>query len=168
MKTIVERVSLPESWAENMLRELDKESAKAKTTSQATVRCLGGEKSKIEKKLEELPDLRLEGALDTAEYLQKKNTLVSRKLEIGQKVRDSERRGGEWLEPMRDLVLKARQAKTMLSNGKAEELPTFLRNVGSNFLLKGNTLQWEAKRGWRVLAHGGPFATWWPRPGSNW
>lgn len=86
---------------------------------------------------------------------------MSRKLEIDGRIRDSERRGDEWLEPMRELVLKARQAKTLLSSGKAEELPTFLRNVGSNFLLKRNAVQWESAIGWRVLAHGGPFATWW-------
>ncbi|MEK7591659.1 MAG: hypothetical protein AAB489_05660, partial [Patescibacteria group bacterium] len=45
--------------------------------------------------------------------------------------------------------------------GHDPELPTFLRNVGSNFLLKGNALQWQAKKGLRVLAHGGPFADWW-------
>jgi hypothetical protein len=34
-----------------------------------------------------------------------------------------------------------------------------LRSIASS--AEGNALQWEAKKDWRVLAHGGPFATWW-------
>ena len=77
MKKIVEQVSLPDDWAENMLRRLDTEKAEDKAANRAVVQHHREDKREIEKKLEDLLDLRLEGVLDTAEYIAKKNSFVS-------------------------------------------------------------------------------------------
>ncbi|HBE89670.1 MAG TPA: hypothetical protein DDW41_00475, partial [Candidatus Andersenbacteria bacterium] len=159
-RRIVEQVSLPDSWAENMLRRLDTEKAEDKLQNRAAVQHLKVEKREIEKKLERLLDLRLEGVLDTAEYVAKKNPLASRKHEIEQKIKDAERGGNDWLELMREIILQSRDAKMLLSRGKPEEYPTFLRNVGSNFLLKGNALRWEPRRGWCAIANRASFSDW--------
>ena len=45
---------------------------------------------------------------------------------------------------MREIILRSRDAKMLLSSGKPEEYPTFLKTIGSNFLLKGNALRWGA------------------------
>jgi len=160
VRRIVEQVTLPDSWAENMLRRLNTEKAEDRSQNRAAVQHLKVKKREIEKKLEDLLDLRLEGVLDTAEYVAKKNSLASRKHEIEQKIRDAERGGNDWLEPMREIILRSRDAKMMLSSGKPEEYPTFLRNVGSNFLLKGNALHWEPRRGWSALANRAAFPEW--------
>jgi len=138
VRRIVEQVSLPDDWAEKMLQRLDTEKTIDKAENRAAGQHLRQERKEIEKKLEDLLDLRLEGVLDTVEYVAKKNSLASRKHEIEQKIKDAQRGGNDWLEPMREIILRSRDAKMLLSSGKPEEHPTFLRNVGSNFLLKGN------------------------------
>ncbi len=164
VKKIVEQISLPDEWADKMLDRLDKEKTDQKTKSQANVQHFKMRKRDVEKKLEDLLDLRLEGALDTCEYIKKKNALTIQKHEIENKIKDAEQGENDWLEPMKDLIIQSRQAKRLLSGGKQSEFPTFLRNAGSNFLLKGNVLQWEAKKGWRILRQHRAYTTWsgWP------
>jgi site-specific DNA recombinase len=159
-KKIVEQVSLPDEWAEKMLQKLNTEKTEQKIEIRVAVQHHRKEKREIEGKLSELLNLRLEGVLDTPEYIAKKNSLTSRKLQIEQKIKDAERGENDWLEPMREIILRSRDAKILLSKGKPEEYPTFLRNVGSNFLLKRNALRWEPRAGWRILAKSARFSTW--------
>ncbi len=167
VRRIVEQVSLPDDWAEKMLRRLDTEKAEDKAGNRAAVQHLKAKKREIEKKLEDLLDLRLEGVLDTAEYVAKKNSLVSRKHEIEQKIKDAQRGGNAWLEPMREIILRSRDAKMLLSDGEPEEYPTFLKTIGSNFLLKGNALLWEPLRGWGAIVNRASFSDWSGRLDSN-
>ncbi|MEK7136737.1 MAG: recombinase family protein, partial [Patescibacteria group bacterium] len=136
VKAIVEKVSLPDDWADNMLKELDKEGSKARTGNRAVVRCLVEEKEEVERKLEKLLDMKLEGVIETEEYVQKKNKLLQHKAALDQKIRDSERNGNDRLEPMRDFIIRSRQAKTLLSQDNPEEFRAFLKTIGSNVLLK--------------------------------
>ena len=160
VKQIVKRVSLPDDWADNMLAELKKEETNGNTNHRASVQHLDDEKMQIEIQLDELLNLRLESALSTDEYLAKKNKLVSRKIEIDGEIKDSEQNGDNWLEPMRDMISRSREAKNLLTTDNYEKFPTFLKRIGTNFVLKGNAVQWEAAIGWRVLAKSRGFRDW--------
>jgi len=87
-----------------MLRKLDEEKGKTHSDCRAAVRCLIEEKEQIERKLGKLLDMKLEGMIEAEEYVQKKNKLLQRKADLDQSIRDSERSGNEWLEPMRELI----------------------------------------------------------------
>ena len=167
VKKIVEQVSLPDDWAENMLHKLDGERAQAHTTSRADVRCLEEGQPEIEKKLEKLLDMKLEGMIEAGEYVQKKNKLLQQKADLDQRSQDSERNGNEWLEPMREFIIRSCQAKKLLSQDDPQEFRTFLKTIGSNVLLKGQTLRPEATRGWRVLLQNRRFRCWQPHGESN-
>ena len=166
-RAIVEQVSLPDDWAENMLCKLDEEKAQAHTTSREAVRCLVEEKQEIEKKLEKLLDMKLEGTIDTEEYVQKKNKLLKRKATLDQRIRDSEQNGNAWLEPMREFIIRSCQAKKLLSQDDPQEFRTFLKTIGSNVLLKGQMLRPQAAKGWRVLLQNRRFRNWQPHGESN-
>src|SRR3989339_275151 len=132
VRRIVEQVTLPESWAQNMLAELDREKGHNVSDSRAAVRCLVQEKSEIEAKLGKLLDLHLDGGIERDTYVQKKNALLNRKLDIEQKIRDSEQKGDDRLEPVRELVLASQQAKKYQSDSHRQEVPTFLKKIGSH------------------------------------
>ena len=161
VRRIVEKISLPDDWAENMLRELDKEEAKGQSSHRASVQHLKDEQKQIDKQLDDLLDLRLESAVSTEEYLAKKNKLVSRKVEIGQEIKNAEQNRSHWLEPMREMIVRSREAKKLLTTENHSEFPAFLKTIGTNFVLKGNAVQWEATIGWRALAHSDGFRNWW-------
>ena len=55
VRIIVEKVSLPDDWADNMLKELDKEETQGRSGNREAAHCLTEEKKEIEQKLEKLP-----------------------------------------------------------------------------------------------------------------
>ncbi|MGC8900713.1 MAG: hypothetical protein ACP5OF_04560, partial [bacterium] len=55
------------------------------------------------------------------------------------------------------------QAKILLSQGDNYQIREFLKNVGSNFILKDKKFNFAPKIGWRALAEGEPatsFTDW--------
>ncbi|PIQ91823.1 MAG: hypothetical protein COV69_04550, partial [Parcubacteria group bacterium CG11_big_fil_rev_8_21_14_0_20_39_14] len=138
MKGIIQKVSLPDDWAENMLAEIDKEKEQAKEETKVFVQNLQEEKSEVEQKMDKLLDLFIDGkGITPEEYQAKKQKMLNEKLDIEQKIKDFEQTGNNWLEPMKEMILASSQAKILLSQGDKTEIRQFLKNVGSNFILKG-------------------------------
>ena len=166
-KKIVEELILPDDWAENMLADLDKREKQKKSENRAAVQHLKDEKRKLEKKLEDLLDLRLDGTITNDEYLAKKNKLVSEKVDLDQKIANAERNYCEWLESTRQLILRSQKAKSLLTTEDLKEIPTFLKQAGLNWALKEDAVQWAAKKGWRVLRASPESRNWWAREDLN-
>ncbi|MEP9409939.1 MAG: recombinase family protein [Candidatus Brocadia sp.] len=160
MRNIIQKVSLPDDWAENMLAEIDKEKEQVKLESLSFVKNLQKEKAEVEQKMDKLLDLFIEGkSISPEEYQAKKSKLLNEKLEIEQKIRDFEQKGNNWLEPMRKMIFEAKEAKILLSQGDKTQIRQFLKNVGSNFILKDKKFNFAPKIGWRALAEGEPVST---------
>ncbi len=167
VKEIVEQVSLPDDWADNMLHKLDEEKVEDQKGHQAAVQRLREKKDDLDKKLSDLLDLRLEGALDTQEYIAKKNSLISRKVKIEQEIADVEHNPSARLEPLREMIIRSREAKKLLSEEDWRGCAAFVKMIGSNALLKGGALRLRAARGWRVLQNRASFPTWCRQLDSN-
>jgi site-specific DNA recombinase len=89
----------------------------------------------------------------------KKQKLLNKKLDIQQKIKDFEQKGNNWLEPIKEMILASSQAKILLSQSDNQEIRPFLKNIGSNFILKDKKFQFALKIGWRTLAEGEPTKT---------
>jgi site-specific DNA recombinase len=61
---------------------------------------------------------------------------------------------------MREFIKASNQAKDSIDFENNQEVLSFLKNIGSNFILKGKKFRFEAKIGWRVLAQSAPFSNW--------
>jgi len=171
MKRIIQKVSLPDDWAKNMLAEIDKEKEQAKEETKVFVQNFQTQKVEIESKAENLLDLFIGGKdIEPEEYQAKKSKLLNEKQDILGKIRDFEQKGNNWLEPMREVILLSSQAKILLSQSDNQEIRAFLKNVGSNFMLNSKRLEISPKNGWRALAEGEPdgtFSNWRRREDSN-
>ena len=164
MKAIIQKVSLPDDWANNMLAEIDKEQEQAKEETKVFVQNLQAKKTEIEAKAENLLDLFIGGkGIEPEEYQAKKQKLLNEKLDIQQKIKDLEQKGNNWLEPMKEMIFASSQAKILLSQNDNQEIRAFLKNIGSNFILKDKKFQFAPKIGWRALAEDEPtkkFPNW--------
>ncbi len=60
---------------------------------------------------------------------------------------------------MKEMILASSQAKIILSLSDNQEIRAFLKNIGSNFILKDKKFQFALKIGWRALADGEPTKT---------
>lgn len=85
VRTIVEKLSLPDEWSDDMLKHLDQENSNNESTRQGEMRCFAAKKEALGGKLDALIDLKLNGALETDEYPFKKNSLLNQKADTEQK-----------------------------------------------------------------------------------
>ena len=77
--TEIQKVSLPDDWADKMLNELEKEKNDKAQSSRFFAQKTENEIKAIDEKLEKLMNAYLESALNLAEYREAKNKLVNQK-----------------------------------------------------------------------------------------
>ena len=150
--SFLQKVSLSSQDTEKILRELDKDEACALEETQTQITELKAELKDIEKTLDDLLDLRLTHELSTEEYLRKKEVLLSRKVEVEEKVKEIEEQGVSWLEPAREFVLSLNQAAQLLEKQEKTEMKTFLKNIGSNHMLENRQFHFVPKAPYDLLA----------------
>ncbi|MFA6096073.1 MAG: zinc ribbon domain-containing protein [Candidatus Paceibacterota bacterium] len=161
MKAVIQKVSLPDDWVKNMLLEIDKEKEQVNEETKNIVQNLYSRKIEIETTTEKLLDLFIEGkSIEPEEYQAKKQKLLNEKLDIQQRIKDFEQMGNNRLEPMKEMILASSQAKILLSQGDNQKIRAFLKNIGSNFILKDKKFLFKGKIGWRTLANSPQFSNW--------
>ena len=61
---------------------------------------------------------------------------------------------------MKEMILASSQAKILSSQSDNSQIRAFLKNIGSNFILKGKKFQFEGKIGWRALLNSPQNTNW--------
>src|SRR3989339_1311528 len=170
----LQKVSLSSQDTEKVLAALDSEQEKAREESQGQVGALKTELVQIEIKLQKLLDVYLDDALTQQEYAAKKQSLISEKISLGEKITDFETKGLSWLEPAREFVLSLNQAANLVHTDNLSELPTFLKNIGSNPILRNRQFVFAPKIEYELVAKRSEanqnsltFPFWWTRGDSN-
>ena len=136
-----------------MLAELDREKENIKNEGISFVQNLQRRKVEVEKKIDRLLDIYIEGGgISAEEYQAKKSKLLNDKADIEEEIRDFEQKGNNWLEPMREVILASSQAKILLSQGDRSQIRAFLKNVYSNFILNSKQLDFLAQNGGRAIS----------------
>jgi len=145
IKTYLQKVSLPSQDTEKVLAELKKDELNAKEETKIIVQNLKKELGEIETKLEKLLDVYLAEIISTEEYTARKQKILTRKLELQERIKDFEQRGLSWLEPAREFVLKLNYAEKLRNSDNFLEIKTFLKNIGSNHILHNQKLIFSFK-----------------------
>jgi len=140
IKCHLQKVSLSNQITEKVLTELEKEEEQAKEQTKIIVQNLKEELGEIETKLEKLLDVYLSEGISTEEYTTRKQKILTRKLELQEKIRDFEQKGLSWLEPAREFVLNLNCAEKLRNSKNYQEMTTFLKNIGSNHILQNQKL----------------------------
>ena len=152
IKTFLQKVSLSSQDTEKVLAALDAEQEKAREDAQNEVVNLKEELASVETKLARLLDIYLADALSTEEYAAKKQSLLSQKVSLSEKITDFETKGLSWLEPARGFVKSLNQAANLIQTDTLSELPTFLKNIGSNHILRNRQLIFSPKIPYNLVA----------------
>ena len=156
IRKVVSDVSLPQSWADNWLKFLERDELIEKQSSETTIQNLKTEMQEIDRKQNTLLDSYLDSVVDPETYKSKKNEMFESKLKLQEEIAKVEETGSNWLEPMREFVNCALQAqKIARAKNNCEELAFFAKRVGSNFFLSNRQLSAEYKKGFAALRAGG-------------
>ena len=152
IKDFLEKVSLTSQDKEKVLFELEKEEVEAKRQSEQLVQNLREQIKMIEQKLEKLLDVYLSEIISTEEYTKRKEKLLSKKLEITEKIRDFEQKGLSWLEPAREFVFNLGKAYQLKNSDDFSEFPSFLKNIGSNHILQNRKWLFSPQMSYKLVA----------------
>ena len=174
IKNFLQKVSLSSQDAKKVLAELEKDELRAKEQAKATVQNLKEELLQIEKQLEKLMDVYLAEVISTEEYTARKQKILTRKLELQEKIKDFEQKGLSWLEPAREFVLKLNYAEKLRKSENYVEIATFLKNIGSNHILQNRQFVFAPKIQYKLATErseaassGLQFPKWCTRQDSN-
>ncbi len=170
----LQKVSLSSQDTEKVLAALDNEQDKARENAQSEVSILKVQLAGVETKLVKLLDVYLADALSTEEYVTKKQSLLSQKLALSEKITDFETKGLSWLEPAREFVKSLNQAANLIQSENLSEMTTFLKNIGSNHILRNREFLFAPKIEYKLVAERSEanqnaltFPVWCPRRESN-
>ena len=152
IKNYLQKVSLSSQDTQKVLAALGQDETQAKQDAQIEADAFKVKLTTLDTKLEKLLDAYLADALSTDEYAAKKNSLMSEKVRVEEKITDIEQKGVSWLEPAREFVLSLNQAAKLLETENLSEMTAFLKNIGANHFLRNRQFEFEPKTPWDLAA----------------
>ncbi len=155
IKIFLQKVSLSSQDTEKVLFELNKDENQAQEQARVTVQNLKDKIGVIEARLEKLLDGYLNESITIEEYRPRKEKLLAKKIELGEKIGDFEQKGLSWLEPAREFVLSLNQAAKLTETENKPEMTTFLKNIGSNHILQNRRLHFSPRPPYDLVAAAG-------------
>ncbi len=94
----------------------------------------------------------LDDALTQKEYVAKKDILISQNVALNEKITDFEQKGVSWLDPAREFVKSLNQAAKLIGSENLSEMTTFLKNIGSNHILRNREFLFAPKTPYDLVA----------------
>ncbi len=140
VKEQLQSVSLPEAWADYMLKtvsgfEHDELHASGNRLGQATE-----DLKMLEAKPDALVDLYLNHDIERDLYLAKKDALMRQKSSLQAKSSSARAERKNWVEPLRKWILDSKRAGFLASSENLHDMRDFLRSFGTNPALKDKTI----------------------------
>ena len=167
VKAVIQKVSLRDDWANNILKGLEKDKERLSQSSLTHLQNLNTKLADIDKRISKLIDIYLDGALSLEEYQGKKNALVNEKRDLQENIRDFADEGNKRFEQARRFVTTLNEGSYALREGNLESQKEFLKKIGSNFILKERRLNFSTEGTFRPVLEAAPYKSWWTRADSN-
>ncbi len=148
----VELVTLSDEWKEKFLARVESWSDEAAGRKQEVIDRLKSELSTLKSKIERLNVAFTDGTLNIDEFKEIKNPLVPKRLEIEQEIIELEGSRFDRLEPLRNWISEANEARNWVADNNLLKMKSFLLKAGSNRLLHAQTLRVSFIKPWNFLA----------------
>jgi site-specific DNA recombinase len=140
VKRNAQLVIIPDEWKEKFLARIETWENETSHEKQRKIDRLKSELTSLKAKIDRINNGFAEGSIDIAEFKELKNPLVPQKADLEEQISVLERSKANRLEPLRKWVLEANTATIPVSNDNWLEMKSFLENIGSNRLLRAQTL----------------------------
>jgi hypothetical protein len=178
VKRNVSLVTLSDEWKEKSLAQIELWQNDEGEAQQRQVAGIKSELAALKSKIDRLNTAFTDGGLELAEFKELKNPLVVQKADLEQKLAKAEKGQASRLELLKSLVLEANQGRKWILDNNWLEMKSFLQSVGSNRLLRAQTLTVNFKKTFDSLAEttvavrstsnvSAVNSLWWSQGGSN-
>jgi site-specific DNA recombinase len=168
LRAIMHQVTMPNDWIDNFFGEIDKLSGSFESRVNGQYSKIDSESEVIQSKISRLADLYIEHEISRADYLARKEKLLSEKVALLER-RKKIMQGGDRtrLELMRKPLNVLRDWNSSASGVDHQELRDFVSEVGSNLKLSSRKLLWDWISPYCILASRGVYTNWLGRKESN-
>ena len=112
--------------------------------------------------MERLLDLYIGREIGPEEYQRKKAKFLNDKQALKEKIEEIEKGGGGWLEPAKAFLTSCNHAYFVAWQENPPAQKAFLKNLGSNFVLKDRTLSFSYASPFHLVAQSDPQKNWLP------
>jgi predicted transcriptional regulator len=116
----------------------------------------------FDSQIERLIDLYVAKEITQEEYQRKKSKLLNEKKDLAGQVDNARTNGGGWLEPAKEFVSSCNAAGSVAWQGNPSAKRAFLKNLGSNFVLKDRNLIMKRAYLYDLVAKISPSGNWLP------
>jgi DNA invertase Pin-like site-specific DNA recombinase len=134
----------------NRLDELFDEESKASFSLSQEVK---DKVKEFDAKIERLIDIFIERQITQEEYAKRKAHLLNEKKDLEERLREIEKNSGGWLEPSKNFITTCNKASSVAWQEILSPKKDFLKNCGSNLVLKDVTLLVSYKKPFEFVAH---------------
>ncbi|TSC88646.1 MAG: recombinase [Microgenomates group bacterium Gr01-1014_5] len=117
----------------------------------STRKRLEEQKTKVDKRLGVLLNMRLDERITEEEYADNKKKLIEEKMELEEKTNDREGTLDSWLERAENFFETAFQAREIMEKGNNEKKRDLIRSVGWNLLLRDKNLEFSFRKPFDIL-----------------
>ncbi len=156
-----DQITLPDSWYEPILLEIEKLSNSHESDTSKLLSDFESKFSKIQSRISRLADLYIEGEMDRADYIARKDLLLNEKIALLERRRSiSEDTSEMRFERMRRPLMLVQDWKNGVAGDDPENLRKLIAEVGSNFKLSSRKLLWNWINPCSLLANTASYTTW--------
>ena len=152
VKRNAQLVVIPDDWKERFLAKIETWESESSLEKQLKIDSLKSDLNLLKVKIDRINNGFTEGSIDIAEFKELKNPLVIRKTDLEQQVVALEGSKLKRLEPLRKWVLEANAAQNEVISDNWLKMKSFLEKVGSNRILRAQTLTVSFKKPFDLLA----------------
>jgi hypothetical protein len=152
VKRNAQLIVIPDEWKEKFLAKIETWESESSLEKQQKIDALKSDLISLKAKIDRINNAFTEGALEVQEFKELKNPLVPLKADLEQQIVALERSKLNRLEPLRNWILEANMAEKAVSSDNWLKMKSFLKENGSNRLLRAQTLTVSFKKPFDLLA----------------
>ena len=151
LKQELSKVALCEDWFDKMMAQTEVWEKEAKESSHIFAQNLEKQINATDEKLDKLINTFLDGDIEKETYLVKKEELIKQKKTFVEQKRDFGRKGNNWIEPLKEWIISAREAEKLAKTSDLHEIKSYVQKIGTNHQLHNKNIFWKLKIPYAIL-----------------
>jgi len=128
----LEKIALPADWAEIILAEIERLEREDAREQKSFSQNLELQIKENDAKTDKLVNAFLDGLIEKNAYIKKKDELLKMKVDLQERNKDFGKKGGAWVELLREWAELAHQAGKLALSNDFYEIKHFVKKIGSN------------------------------------
>ena len=161
------KVFIDNETKDKMINRLEELAGAESKASSSLSRQARDELKGYDSKIERVIDLYIAKEISQEEYQRKKAKLLNEKKELQERIGETEKISGGWLEPAKDFVTTCNSAGSVAWQENPTAKRDFLKILGSNFFIKDSRFLFSIRKPFDLVAKRPPCFNWLPCLDSN-